>query len=250
MEFLLWSTGRAVLDLVHFADDKVNSGVMKKKRIVVPGMRRLRKAFSSALSVEDSVDHTPDNAETGGLNIVVGDAYGDIKDAEHLPPTNAWQRFGNGVRAISKVLGSQASVFGFRVACATLSIAIVAFLEDTQAFFVQQRLVWAMIMIAIGMTVTAGAGVFGFIGRVAGTSKLSICLVTDYESHALIWLITISCRYVHELHNLVYRRWEDTWSHCISLHIYILRILFCVAVSAFSCHSHSVDGYTSLGAWL
>ena len=59
--------------------------------------------------------------------------------------------------------------FGFRVACATMSIAISAFLEVSQTFFVAQRLVWAMIMVAIGMTMTSGSGVFGLAARVIGT---------------------------------------------------------------------------------
>jgi hypothetical protein len=35
-----------------------------------------------------------------------------------------------------------------------MTIGIVALLEHTQVFFVQQRLVWAMIMVAIGMTMS------------------------------------------------------------------------------------------------
>ncbi|KAL8705713.1 MAG: hypothetical protein Q9201_001188 [Fulgogasparrea decipioides] len=183
MEFLIWSTGRAVLDLVRFADSKVESGVLKKKRIIAPGLKRIKKWFARALSTGDSsIDHTPDSTETRGTSVEVGDAYHKSRDPEHLPPTNAWQRFGDGVRAISRILSSQASAYGFRVACATLSVGIVAFLRDTQAFFIRQRLVWAMIMVAISMTVTAGAGVFGFIGRVAGTT---IAMCTSY----LIWYI-------------------------------------------------------------
>lgn len=179
MEFLLWSTGRAVLDLVVFADRKAEQGILKKRRLIVPGMKRVKKWISAALKTEDSsADHAPDTSESAGINIVIGDAYQKSKDPEHLPPTTAWQRFGNIIRMISRILGSQQSAFGFRVACATLSIGIVAFLRATQVFFVQQRLVWAMIMVAIGMTVTAGAGVFGFIGRIAGTSK-ACCIKFD-----------------------------------------------------------------------
>ncbi|KAL8808256.1 MAG: hypothetical protein Q9200_004348 [Gallowayella weberi] len=173
MEFLLWSTGRAVLDLVKFADRKLEQGTLRKKRLIVPGTKRVKKWISAALDVEDSsADHAPDTNESAGINIVIGDAYQKSKDPEHLPPTNAWQRFGNVIRTMSRILGSQQSAFGFRVACATLSIGIVAFLRDTQIFFIQQRLVWAMIMVSIGMTVTAGAGIFGFVGRIAGTSKM------------------------------------------------------------------------------
>ncbi|KAL8708074.1 MAG: hypothetical protein Q9220_007006 [cf. Caloplaca sp. 1 TL-2023] len=183
MEFLLWSTARSVLDLVRFADIKAEQGVVAKKRMLFPGLKRIKKWALNALKTEDSgVDHTPDSTEAMGIRIEIGDAYRHSKDPEHLPPENAWQRFGNGVRAISEVLASQESAFGFRVACATLSIGIVAYLRNSQAFFIQQRLVWAMIMVAIGMTVTAGAGVFGFIGRIAGTT---IAMCTSY----LIWYI-------------------------------------------------------------
>lgn len=155
IEFLLRSTGRAVLDLARFADEIAGQGVMKKKRVIAPGMKRVSKWLSSALTTEDSsVDHTPDSIETRGVSIEIGNAYQKSRDPEHLPPTNTWQRLGNVVRGISRILGSQESAFGFRVACATLTVGIFAYLKDTQAFFIQQRLVWAMIMVAIGMTVT------------------------------------------------------------------------------------------------
>lgn len=168
------------MDLVKFADGKVEAGTMKKNRLIACGMKRVRKWVSAALSTEDSsADHSPDTSESARATIQTGDAYQKTKDPEHLPPASAWQRFGNGVRTISRILGSQESAFGFRVACATLSIGIVAFLRDTQAFFIQQRLVWAMIMVSIGMTVTAGAGVFGFVGRVAGTGKNPQCNLSN-----------------------------------------------------------------------
>lgn len=170
MEFLLWSTGRAVTNLVKFADLKVSQGGMAKNRFIFPGKKRFMKWVLSALGKEDaSAEHTPDTTETANMNVELGQAYQRTKDPEHLPPTNAWQRFGNSIRQISEILGSQESAFGFRVAVATMSIGIVAFLESSQRFFIEQRLLWAMIMVSIGMTLTAGAGVFGFIGRITGT---------------------------------------------------------------------------------
>ncbi len=175
MEFLLWSTGRAVLELVQFADRKVEDGTMKKKRFVFPKKRRLKRWFLNLLKSEDGgTEHTPDAAESGGVGIYSGQSFEAPKDPEHLPPTNAWQRFGNWFRGVGGVLGSIESAFGFRVACATLSIGIVAYLADTRTFFLEQRLVWAMIMVSIGMTITAGSGVFGFVGRVAGTCKRAL----------------------------------------------------------------------------
>lgn len=173
MEFLLWSTGRAVLALVHFADKKVEDGTMKRNRLMFPTLKRLKKWVTGSLKVEDSsMEHTPDSTEAGGASIYTGDSFRAAKDPEHLPPTNAWERFTNGLRQFSGVLRSQESAFGFRVACATMSIGIVAYLKDTYMFFTEQRIVWAMIMVAIGMTTTAGSGVFGFVGRIVGTGKL------------------------------------------------------------------------------
>ena len=172
MEFLLWSTGRAVLGLVHFADKKVEDGTMKRNKFIFPTMKRIKKWVVRSLMVEDAnLEHAPDTTEVGGINIYSGESFQATKDPEHLPPTNAWQRSTNVLRQSSRLLSSPESAFGFRVACATLSIGIVAYLKDTYVFFTEQRLVWAMIMVAIGMTTTAGSGVFGFVGRVVGTGK-------------------------------------------------------------------------------
>ena len=172
MEFLLWSTGKAVLDLVQFADKKVADGTMKKNRLITPGAKRLKKWLQSILKDEDdSTESSPDVAEGGGSGVYSGSSFEKAKDPEHLPPTNPWQRFGNGVRSAAGILGSPESAFGFRVACATLTIGIVAFLGDSREFFLQQRMQWSLIVISIAMTITAGSGVFGFIGRVAGTSE-------------------------------------------------------------------------------
>lgn len=138
---LLYATGQAILDIILFADSKVEAGVMKKKRLILPGKRRARKWVTSVFKHEDTaVDHTPDSSEVRTMNIYVGDSLqAKQRDAEHLPPTNAWQRFGNGIRNTAHLLGSPEVAFGFRVACATMSIAIISFLRQSRAFFVQQR---------------------------------------------------------------------------------------------------------------
>ena len=174
MEFLLWSIGRAVLALVQFAHKKVEDGTMKKNRLLTPGLKRLRKWVTASVKVEDAgAEHSPDTTEAGGVNIYSGQSFQAAKDPEHLPPTNFCERFTNRLRLFSEFLGSRASAFGFRVACATLSIGIVNYLKNTATFFLEQRLLWAMIMVAIGMTTTAGSGVFGFFGRIIGTGKLA-----------------------------------------------------------------------------
>jgi hypothetical protein len=78
-------------------------------------------------------------------------------------------------------------------------VGIVAFLKDTEAFFIEQRLVWAMIIIAIGMTITSGQSMFGFFGRVAGTFlaavfSIVIWYIVDQKTPGVIvflWLFIL-----------------------------------------------------------
>ena len=121
---------------------------MEKSRFIWPGERRLRKWVLSIGKEDTSIDNeSPDSMENGNRNIYMGSGFNPIKDPEHLPASTVLQHLGNGIRAIPHFLGSTESAFGFRVACATLTVGIVAFLKDTQAFFIEQRLVWAMIII-------------------------------------------------------------------------------------------------------
>ncbi|KAK3296349.1 uncharacterized protein B0H64DRAFT_442667 [Chaetomium fimeti] len=183
MENLMHAAGEAVQDLVDFADEKVENGTMSKKRFIAPTIHRLHKWFKAVFSNEDSSpDQTPDVMETGANLVNFGNAYNRKKDPEHLPPETAWEHFGNGLRKLTKFFGSEESAFGFRVACATMTIGVIAFLENTQRFFMEQRLVWAMIIIAIGMTMTSGQSVFGFLCRVGGT-VIAMCL------SLIIWYI-------------------------------------------------------------
>lgn len=185
MEFLLYSTSRAILKFVRFADKQVADGKMSKSRLIVPGNRRLRKWIANTFKVEDAThDDSATIADIDGSNTIIalGSAYQSRKDPEHLPPQNFWQRIGDYIRVFPRFLRSPESAFGFRVACATMSIAIVAYLRDTAKFFVEQRLVWAMIMIAISMNPTAGQSAFGFLLRIVGTT---IAMIIAF----LVWYI-------------------------------------------------------------
>ncbi|OBT64942.1 hypothetical protein VE03_05687 [Pseudogymnoascus sp. 23342-1-I1] len=185
MEHLLYSTGMAISNFVKFADKKVEDSTMKKNRLIVPGQRRIKKWILGLGRQDDATTASaecPDSTEAGMNNVYMGSGFNKRKDPEHLPPQTAWQHFGNGLRTIPRFLGSPESSFGFRVACATLTVGIVAFLKDTQLFFIEQRLVWAMIIIAIGMNMTSGQAVFGFIGRIVGTFIAAV-------SSLVIWYI-------------------------------------------------------------
>jgi hypothetical protein len=155
MENLMHAAGEAVQDLVDFADEKVEDGTMSKKRLIAPTLRRLHKWFLAVLSHEDSsAEQNPDAMEAGANLVFFGDNYNRKSDPEHLPPETTWEHLGNGLRKITKFFGSEESAFGFRVACATMTIGVVAFLERSQTFFMEQRLVWALIIITIGMTMS------------------------------------------------------------------------------------------------
>ncbi|KAK3680982.1 hypothetical protein B0T22DRAFT_415351 [Podospora appendiculata] len=176
MENLMQTSGEAVQELVAFADAKVEDGTMGKKRLIMPGFRRLRKWFLAIISNQDaSTEQAPDLMETANNVVHFSDGYTHKRDPEHLPPATPWEHFGNGLRKISDFFGSEESAFGIRAACATMTVGIVAFLEPTQAFFMEQRLVWAMIIIAIGMTMTSGQSFFGFLCRIGGTVIAMVC---------------------------------------------------------------------------
>ncbi|OBT82678.1 hypothetical protein VE02_09333 [Pseudogymnoascus sp. 03VT05] len=183
MEHLLYSTGVAILNFVKFADKKVEDGTIKNNRLIVPGRGRIKKWIMGLGHEDATVDSEyPDSTESGMNNIYMGSGFNKRKDPEHLPPQTAWQHFGNALRTIPRFLGSPESAFGFRVACATLTVGIVAFLKDTQLFFIKQRLVWAMIIIAIGMNMSSGQAIFGFLGRIIGTLIAAV-------SSLVIWYI-------------------------------------------------------------
>ena len=146
MEHLLYSTGIAIAAFVKFADSKVTDGTMKKNRLILPGQRRIKKWILEFGSEDSTVDtETPDSLKTQINHVSMGSGFKRPKDPEHLPPQTVWQHLGNGIRTIPRFLRSVESAFGFRVACATLTVGITAFLKDTELFFVEQRLVWAMV---------------------------------------------------------------------------------------------------------
>jgi len=181
--FLLNSIGRSTLEFVKFADE--HDQATAKSRLIWPGGKRFRKWIKSIFSTQDANqddETTVAGSDRSNTTVYMGDAYKSKMDPEHLPPANAWERFGDVIRGISHFLGSPESAFGFRAACATMSIAIVAFLRDTQTFFVEQRLVWALIMVAISMTPTAGQSIFQFVLRIVGTA---IAMIVAW----LIWYI-------------------------------------------------------------
>jgi hypothetical protein len=227
MEHLLYLTGIAIKALVNFADQKVKDGTMKKNRLILPGQKRVRKWILSIGREDTSVDtESPDSMETGGNNVYMGSGFNPRKDLEHLPPKNSWERLGNGIRVISHFLGSPESAFGFRVACATLTVGIVAFLKHTQVFFFEQRLVWAMIIIAIGMSMTSGQSIFGFCGRIMGTTlsmifSIVIWYIVDQKPAGVIVMLWFFI-FLEMYFFLRFPRFISIWLVCIITQVLVV----------------------------
>lgn len=184
IEFLLFNTARRTHQLMMVADGFCNSGKLQRNRVVVPGYKRLRKWFYSIFDGNQGTDgHDERDTDGPTTTICLGDAYKRKSDPDHLPPANAWERLSNQFRRISHFLVSPASAFGLRCACATMSIAVISYLEPTQSFFTTQRLFWAQIMTSISMSPSAGQSLYNFILRILGTTS---ALLTSW----VVWYIT------------------------------------------------------------
>ncbi|ETS83906.1 hypothetical protein PFICI_05782 [Pestalotiopsis fici W106-1] len=181
IEKLIQEAAEAVHSLVKFADERVASGKMDKNRLIIPTWKRFKKWTAAIFKGEDaSGENTADFFDSNNV-VYIGDGFAAKKDPEHLPATNLVERIGNGIRTVNRFFGSPASFFGIRAACATMTVAIVDFIEPTQAFFVKQRLVWAMIIVSISMTETSGQSIFGFLCRIAGTiGAMVLALIAWY----------------------------------------------------------------------
>ncbi|KAF2225664.1 hypothetical protein BDZ85DRAFT_272383 [Elsinoe ampelina] len=174
MDFLLESIADRVHEFCIYADEKANSGKLSRKRLVVPGYKRLRKSIRQLMS------HRQDNYhdDTSGLmnedgsrasNVYMGGANQRRHDPEHLPPETAWEVFGDFVRKLPHFLRSKESVFGLRVALGTMCLAVVGYLSNTRTFYIYHRLFWAQTIVSISMTPSAAQSLFGFVLRVLGT---------------------------------------------------------------------------------
>lgn len=171
-----------MLNFVRYANYVEAKGKLSKTRLVIPGGKRVWKWAKSFMTAQDHEDDNMGDIHTQNNILQLGEAYKLRKDPEHLPPTTRFEKIGDRIRVIPGFLRSLESSYGFRVACATMTIAIVAFLRDTQTFFTTQRLVWGMIMVNLSMSPTSGQSIFSFVLRILGTF---LAMVASF----LIWYI-------------------------------------------------------------
>ncbi|EED24191.1 conserved hypothetical protein [Talaromyces stipitatus ATCC 10500] len=155
-------------ELIKFADSKVADGTMTSYRAVFPTDTSLKRWFSLVQEEpSEPSDSTPDENQ-GGEEV-------HPQDSEHMPPANLWEKSSHIFRLIRRVIISEHSLFGFRVAAASFCVGILAFLERTSSFFIPRRLVWVMILIVIGMNPTTGETCVGLMSRIIG-STISVFL--------------------------------------------------------------------------
>lgn len=155
LEYLLWRAGLSVLDLVLYVDKRKQDGAMKTRKLIFPGSKTLYKWLKAPFIQEDLSHETSYIADLdagASESVYLGEDFARHKDPEHEPPANARERIGEAVRLIPRFFRSDASAFAFRVTAATMSIAIVGFLEASQVWFQDQRILWAMIMVSTLIT--------------------------------------------------------------------------------------------------
>lgn len=205
MDYLLYSCCCCILDLIDYADETAKSGRLDNKRFIVPGYNRSRKWLLNIFQHEDSNDsHQMMDATAGTCQVNLGEAYRKRKDPEHLPPETLVEKFGDSIRTFPRFLRSFESLFGLRVAVATLSIAVIGYCRSTQRFFIEQRFFWAMIMVTISMTPTIGQSIFNFGSRILGSAiAMAVCFPIYYipNGHSagiivLLWLWIALCLYI------------------------------------------------------
>ncbi|RGP69893.1 hypothetical protein FLONG3_7649 [Fusarium longipes] len=179
---MLYSAGVSVLELCKFTDKIVDEGVMTRNRLIAPSFHRVYKWF---LSIFDTADHALADDDRPGskkeAKLVFGQSTRQTRDIEHLPPTNAYEKFGVKIQRFQRFLRGPEFSFGFRSACATMSCAIIAYLEPTQALFTHYRLIWSVIIAAIGANMSAGQSGVSYILRILGSfAALIICYLVWY----------------------------------------------------------------------
>ena len=176
MEYMLYRAGKATLDMVLFADKTKQDGKLSHSKFIFPGSRALYKWLGATFGREDMAknsEYLTDMEDSAMQTLYMGAAFGKRIDPEHLPPRNIGEKIGDKIRKIPDFFRSPSSAFAFRVTCASMSVAIINYLHDTQTFFQEQRLLWSMIMIAISMSRLAGQSTFNFALRVIGTAIVS-----------------------------------------------------------------------------
>lgn len=172
--------------LVKFADCKMTEYSLKNDRLLYPTVRFpfLKSGIPcyGRSKSRNTDSRTPKHRR---------------QDPEHLPASNLWERFCEFLGHVPRLLASDQSAFGLRAAAAAFSVAILAYLRQTQAFFFEQRLIWVLIVIVLGMSLTSGASIFGYVCRIIATTisfamSLAVWYIADERTPGVIVLLYLA----------------------------------------------------------
>jgi hypothetical protein len=171
-----------VLELSQFSDRLISEGVMSHNRLVAPSLRAVGHWLTSIFDTSDAAIADEDRPSSHKEEtLVFGRPKGSTHNIEHLPPRNALERSGDAIRTFQDFLKGPEFSFGFRSACATLSCAILAYLRPTQDIFTHYRLIWSVIIAAIGANMSAGQSGVSYVLRILGSlAALIICYLVWY----------------------------------------------------------------------
>ncbi|KAL6697602.1 hypothetical protein J3F84DRAFT_369427 [Trichoderma pleuroticola] len=199
---LLSSLGKELLHFLTFLDDCYSC----PKRLLIPQFLHPKywvERFVYLRGVQQ--DSVSQDAEKQA-NVELGPAFYSPKNPDHLPPGSLVETIGDYIRKISSAFRSDHAAYGLRVVCAIMTIAIIAFLHDSQNFYFEHRFLWSLFAILLSMARTAGSSTFLLLGRVLGTlasmiASYIIWYVVDEKTPGILvflwlWFIVLGYLFV------------------------------------------------------
>lgn len=182
-----------------------------------------------------------DSGSVAAQVVYVGDSYRRKKDPEHLQSTNGWQRAGDWLRTFAAFFAAEESFFGLKCACATMTVGVLCYLENGQVFFQEQRLMWAMIIIAIGMSMSK------FPAEVSRWSFSLLTIIPHSVWRVNIWPPMQSWRHArrhgHELRELVHCGGAYQRRYRLPMVFHLHRVLLGDQVSPVPCRHYHYGGH-------
>ncbi|KAI5203696.1 hypothetical protein E4T39_04007 [Aureobasidium subglaciale] len=179
---MLYTSGLAVVELCKFSDSLVLHGVMSHSRVIFPSLRVTGQWLASIFDTSEAA--VADEDRPNGKKeeeLIFGQSRRGAHNVEHLPPNNVYQHFGVRLGKLQRFLKGPEFSFGFRSACATMSCAILAYLHPTQDIFTHYRLIWSVIIAAIGANMSAGQSGVSYVLRILGSlAALIVCYLVWY----------------------------------------------------------------------
>ncbi|KAL9107105.1 MAG: hypothetical protein Q9227_007971 [Pyrenula ochraceoflavens] len=203
----------AVLDLAKFAD-KVST---RKRQLILPSSRRLKKLawsfFKEHDKPEDLSHHPTDDSNIN--HPPEKDIHTVKQNPRHEQQQGKRSILYRVINSFSNIIGGEQSFFGFRAACAVLSIVIVGLLAETQQWFFNQRGLLAVVFVPFTMAPNAGETWALFLFRVIGTaiavavSILNWYIVNGHAAGVIVFFFVFVV--FEEYFNLKYPQYGGVW---------------------------------------